>query len=92
MIPVVMVATGEVMPIGRTIPRIGRVGMVIGEPSTPPASTAWSPTDMSCDRRDRRDHGGSAAPREQEVRMIAHASTVKDRANAVAAAPSSPAA
>jgi len=31
-IPVVMVDTGEIMPIGRTIPRIGRVGMVIGEP------------------------------------------------------------
>lgn len=31
-IPVVMVDTGAVMPIGRTIPRIGRVGMVIGEP------------------------------------------------------------
>lgn len=31
-IPVVMVDTGEVMPIGRSIPRIGRVGMVIGEP------------------------------------------------------------
>jgi 1-acyl-sn-glycerol-3-phosphate acyltransferase len=31
-IPVVMVDTGTVMPIGRTVPRIGRVGMVIGEP------------------------------------------------------------
>ena len=31
-IPVVMVGTDEVMPIGRTIPRVGRVGMVIGEP------------------------------------------------------------
>ncbi|MDQ1128895.1 1-acyl-sn-glycerol-3-phosphate acyltransferase [Microbacterium sp. SORGH_AS_0888] len=31
-IPVVMVDTDQVMPIGRTIPRIGRVGMIIGEP------------------------------------------------------------
>ncbi len=31
-IPVVMVGTDEIMPIGRTIPRIGRVGVVIGEP------------------------------------------------------------
>lgn len=31
-IPVVMVDTDVVMPIGRSIPRIGRVGMVIGEP------------------------------------------------------------
>jgi 1-acyl-sn-glycerol-3-phosphate acyltransferase len=31
-IPVVMVDTGTVMPIGRSVPRIGRVGMVIGEP------------------------------------------------------------
>ena len=31
-IPVVMVDTDEVMPIGRSIPRIGRVGMIIGEP------------------------------------------------------------
>ncbi|MBA8816328.1 1-acyl-sn-glycerol-3-phosphate acyltransferase [Microbacterium halimionae] len=31
-IPVVMVDTDTVMPIGRRIPRIGRVGMVIGEP------------------------------------------------------------
>ena len=31
-VPVVMVDTDAVMPIGRTIPRVGRVGMVIGEP------------------------------------------------------------
>ncbi len=31
-IPVVMVDTEQIMPIGRTIPRIGRVGMIIGEP------------------------------------------------------------
>ncbi len=31
-IPVVMVDTDTVMPIGRTIPRVGRVGVVIGEP------------------------------------------------------------
>jgi 1-acyl-sn-glycerol-3-phosphate acyltransferase len=31
-IPVVMVDTDEIMPIGRTMPRIGRVGMIIGEP------------------------------------------------------------
>ena len=31
-IPVVMVGTDDIMPIGRSIPRIGRVGMVIGEP------------------------------------------------------------
>lgn len=31
-IPVVMVDTDAIMPIGRTIPRIGRVGVVIGEP------------------------------------------------------------
>ena len=31
-IPVVMVDTDAVMPIGRTIPRVGRVGVVIGEP------------------------------------------------------------
>jgi 1-acyl-sn-glycerol-3-phosphate acyltransferase len=31
-IPVVMVDTDVVMPIGRSIPRVGRVGVVIGEP------------------------------------------------------------
>jgi 1-acyl-sn-glycerol-3-phosphate acyltransferase len=31
-IPVVMVDTDTVMPIGQRIPRVGRVGMVIGEP------------------------------------------------------------
>ena len=31
-IPVVMVDTDTVMPIGRRLPRIGRVGIVIGEP------------------------------------------------------------
>lgn len=31
-IPVVMVDTDAIMPIGRTVPRIGRVGVVIGEP------------------------------------------------------------
>lgn len=31
-IPVVMIGTDEIMPIGRSIPRVGRVGMIIGEP------------------------------------------------------------
>ncbi|MBU4466396.1 MAG: 1-acyl-sn-glycerol-3-phosphate acyltransferase, partial [Actinobacteria bacterium] len=31
-IPVVMVDTAEIMPIGTTLPRVGRVGIVIGEP------------------------------------------------------------
>ena len=31
-IPVVMVDTDAAMPIGRTVPRIVRVGIVIGEP------------------------------------------------------------
>ncbi|GAA3207403.1 lysophospholipid acyltransferase family protein [Microbacterium terregens] len=31
-IPVVMVDTDAIMPIGRSIPRVGRVGVVIGEP------------------------------------------------------------
>lgn len=31
-IPVVMIGTDDVMPIGRSVPRVGRVGMVIGEP------------------------------------------------------------
>lgn len=31
-VPVVMVDTDEIMPIGRRVPRIGRVGIVIGEP------------------------------------------------------------
>ncbi|MDJ1115131.1 lysophospholipid acyltransferase family protein [Microbacterium dauci] len=31
-VPVVMIGTDEVMPIGRSIPRVGRVGMIIGEP------------------------------------------------------------
>ncbi|MDL9981401.1 lysophospholipid acyltransferase family protein [Microbacterium sp. ASV49] len=31
-IPVVMVDTGAVMPIGTRLPRIGRVGIIIGEP------------------------------------------------------------
>lgn len=31
-IPVVMIGTDDIMPIGRSIPRVGRVGMVIGEP------------------------------------------------------------
>jgi 1-acyl-sn-glycerol-3-phosphate acyltransferase len=31
-VPVVMVDTDEIMPIGRRLPRVGRVGIVIGEP------------------------------------------------------------
>jgi 1-acyl-sn-glycerol-3-phosphate acyltransferase len=31
-IPVVMVDTEQIMPIGKKVPRIGRVGMIIGEP------------------------------------------------------------
>lgn len=31
-VPVVMVDTDTIMPIGHSVPRIGRVGMVIGEP------------------------------------------------------------
>lgn len=31
-IPVVMVNTGKLMPIGKKIPRVGRIGAVIGEP------------------------------------------------------------
>jgi 1-acyl-sn-glycerol-3-phosphate acyltransferase len=31
-VPVVMIGTDDVMPIGRSIPRVGRVGMIIGEP------------------------------------------------------------
>jgi 1-acyl-sn-glycerol-3-phosphate acyltransferase len=31
-VPVVMVDTDAIMPIGRSIPRVGRVGVVIGEP------------------------------------------------------------
>ncbi len=31
-VPVVMVDTGAVMPIGRRLPRVGRVGIVVGEP------------------------------------------------------------
>jgi len=31
-VPVVMVDTGEVMPIGTRVPRVGRVGIIIGEP------------------------------------------------------------
>lgn len=31
-VPVVMVDTAAIMPIGRTLPRVGRVGIVIGEP------------------------------------------------------------
>lgn len=31
-VPLVMVDTEKIMPIGRTLPRIGRVGIVIGEP------------------------------------------------------------
>lgn len=31
-IPVVMVDTGAIMPIGQRVPRVGRVGIVIGEP------------------------------------------------------------
>ena len=31
-VPVVMVDTDAVMPIGRRLPRVGRVGIVIGEP------------------------------------------------------------
>ncbi len=31
-VPLVMVDTEKVMPIGRTLPRVGRVGIVIGEP------------------------------------------------------------
>ncbi|MFT4307141.1 MAG: lysophospholipid acyltransferase family protein [Microbacterium sp.] len=31
-VPVVMVDTDQIMPIGRAVPRIGRVGMIVGEP------------------------------------------------------------
>lgn len=31
-VPVVMVGTDDVMPIGRRLPRIGRIGIIIGEP------------------------------------------------------------
>jgi 1-acyl-sn-glycerol-3-phosphate acyltransferase len=31
-VPVVMVDTGQIMPIGRRLPRVGRIGIVIGEP------------------------------------------------------------
>jgi len=31
-VPVVMVSTDDIMPIGRRLPRIGRIGIVIGEP------------------------------------------------------------
>jgi 1-acyl-sn-glycerol-3-phosphate acyltransferase len=31
-VPVVMVDTDTIMPIGRRVPRIGRVGVIIGEP------------------------------------------------------------
>ncbi len=32
MIPVAMIGTDKVQPIGRTIPHLGRVGIVLGEP------------------------------------------------------------
>lgn len=90
-IPVVMVDTGEVMPIGRTIPRIGRVGMVIGEPLDFSRFHG-----MESDRyvlRSVTDEIMVALQRlgEQEYDDV-YASTVKNRANAVVAAPSSPAA
>ncbi|GAA4146437.1 lysophospholipid acyltransferase family protein [Leifsonia shinshuensis] len=31
-VPVAMVDTAEIMPIGRRIPRVGRIGIIIGEP------------------------------------------------------------
>lgn len=31
-VPVVMVGTDDIMPIGRKLPRIGRIGIIIGEP------------------------------------------------------------
>jgi 1-acyl-sn-glycerol-3-phosphate acyltransferase len=31
-IPVIMVDTGDVMPIGKRLPRVGRVGIIIGDP------------------------------------------------------------
>lgn len=31
-VPVAMIDTAEIMPIGRRIPRIGRIGIIIGEP------------------------------------------------------------
>lgn len=31
-VPVAMVDTAEIMPIGKRLPKIGRIGIVIGEP------------------------------------------------------------
>jgi 1-acyl-sn-glycerol-3-phosphate acyltransferase len=31
-LPVIMVDTGQVMPIGKRLPRVGRVGIIIGDP------------------------------------------------------------
>lgn len=83
-IPVVMVDTGEIMPIGRTIPRIGRVGMVIGEPLDFSRFHG-----MESDRyvlRSVTDEIMVALQRlgEQQYDDV-YASTVKDRAAAVAA-------
>jgi len=83
-IPVVMVDTGEIMPIGKTIPRIGRVGMVIGEPLDFSRFHG-----MESDRyvlRSVTDEIMVALQRlgEQQYEDV-YASTVKDRAAAVAA-------
>jgi len=39
-VPVAMIGTGHVQPIGRILPRLARVGVRIGTPLLPPACTA----------------------------------------------------
>lgn len=86
-IPVVMVDTDTVMPIGRTVPRVGRVGVVIGEPLDFSRFAG-----MEGDRyilRSVTDEIMVALQRLGEQRYDdVYASTVKNRAPAAAATPS----
>jgi len=48
-VPVAMIDTAEIMPIGKRLPRIGRIGsIIVGSRSTSPGSTGWRATASSC--------------------------------------------
>ena len=67
-IPVVMVDTDTVMPIGRRLPRIGRVGMVHRRAAGLLAVRRHGGRPVHPALGHRRDHGRAAAPRRADVR------------------------
>ena len=67
-VPVVMVDTDTMMPIGRRIPRIARVGVVIGEPLDFSRFEGMAGRSLHPAVGDRRDHGRPASHRVAGVR------------------------